>query len=183
MAGLVASDGDTAGELAVRRARALARSGQFRRAEEVARAALPGVTDPAVYSELMRVTIFAHSTRGHVPGVMRILDETLRLPLSERARRVVTEHRAYMSILGGADPVPEEPISADPLALTINGLGAEVLRTYLLGELAVSLEYAWEASRRVGTADVDSDEGVSAYVWPTVVELALHGPEAAVSRR
>jgi DNA-binding CsgD family transcriptional regulator len=127
----------------------------------------------------MRVTIFAHSTRGDVPGVMRILDETLRLPLSERARRVVTDHRAYMSILGGADPVPEEPISADPLALTINGLGAEVLRTYLLGQLAVSLEYAWEASRRVGTADVDSNEGASADVWPPVVELAHHGPEAA----
>jgi DNA-binding CsgD family transcriptional regulator len=179
VAGAVESDRDTAGELAVRRARALARSGQFRRAQEVAEAALPGVGDPRVYAGLMRVVIFSYSTRADIPGVMKVLDETLQLPLSERVRRVVSEHRAYMSILGGTGPVPEQPLASDPTSLTINGLGAEVLRTYLLGELPQALEYAWEASRMVGTEDVDADEGGSADIWPPIIELVHHGPEAA----
>jgi DNA-binding CsgD family transcriptional regulator len=177
--GAVEPDHDTAGQLAVRRARALARSGQFRRAQEVAQAALPGVRDPAVYSGLMRVVIFSHSTRADIPGVMKVLDETLQLPLSDRVRRVVSEHRALMSILGGTGPVPDRPLSPDPMSLTINGLGAEVLRTYLVGDLPQALEYAWEASRRLGTPDVDADEGGSADIWPPIVELMHHGPEAA----
>jgi len=179
VAGAVQPDLDAAAELAARRARALARSGQFRRAEEIAQAALPDVRDPAVYSELMRVTIFSRSTRADVPGVLAALDETLRLPVPDRTRRVLTEHRAYMSLLGGTGPVPEEPIGPDPASLALNGLVAEALRNYLLGQLPAAVEYAWEASRRVGAPDVDPNEGASADVWPPVFELAQHGPQAA----
>ena len=179
VAGFVEPDVDSAGELAVRRARALARSGQFRRAQEVAQAALPGVRDTTVYSGLMRVLIFSFSTRADLPGVMKVLDETLQLPLPDRVRRVVSEHRASMSILGGLEPVPERPLGPDLESLTLNGVAAEVFRTYLLGELPRSLEYAWEASRRLGTGDVDADEGGSADIWPPIVELADRGPRAA----
>ena len=179
VAGVVEPDVDSAGELAVRRARALARSGQFRRAQEVAQAALPGVRDTTVYSGLMRVLIFSFSTRADLPGVMKVLDETLQLPLPDRVRRVVSEHRASMSILGGLEPVPERPLGPDLESLTLNGVAAEVFRTYLLGELPRSLEYAWEASRRLGTGDVDADEGGSADIWPPIVELADRGPRAA----
>jgi DNA-binding CsgD family transcriptional regulator len=172
-------DPDLAAGLAARRARALARSGQFRRAEEIAQAALAGVHDPIVAGELRRVVIFSRTTRADVAGAMAAVDETLLLPIPERVSQVLTDHRSYLGLLGGTGPVPELPISAEPLNATINGLMAEVLRTYLLGQLATSLEYAWEASRRVGTAGVDPNEGLSADVWPPVVELAQHGPDAA----
>ena len=179
VAGAVGPDPDAAAELAVRRARALARSGQFRRADEIAAAALPGVRDPAVFAELKRVRIFALSARGDLPSLMAEIDATLALPLPDRARLVLTDHRSYMSILGGTGPVPESPATQDPLARSINGLLAETLRTYLLGDLRTALEYAWEASRRVGTGEVDPNEGASADVWPPVIELAQHGPAAA----
>jgi DNA-binding CsgD family transcriptional regulator len=175
----VADDVFAAPELAARRARALARSGQFRRAEEVAISALPAVRDPVVFAELRRVVIFARSTRADLSGALEAIDESLALPLPERSRRVLTEHRTYLGILGGTGPVPDDPLAEDPLSLTVTGLVAEVARTYLLGRLPTALEFAWEASRRVGTPDVDPNEGASADVWPPVVELAQHGPEAA----
>jgi len=177
--GTTLPDPDLAAGLAARRARALARSGQFRRAEEVAQAALPNVHDPLVAGELRRVLIFSRTTRADIPGVIDALNGTLDLELPERVRQVLTDHREYVALLAGARPVPETAAVTDPLSLTINGLMTEVLRTYLLGHLAVSSEFAWEASRRVGTSAVDPNEGMSADVWPPVVELAQHGPDAA----
>jgi DNA-binding CsgD family transcriptional regulator len=171
--------GGVSAELAAVRARALARSGQLRRAGEVALAALDGATDPIVVTELMRVMIFSRSTRADLPGVFELIDLVLSGEVPERTRQVLTEHRTYMSLLGGLTAVEVGPTTVDPRSLTLNGLTAETLRCYLTGRTTEALEYAWDTVRRQGTEGVDPNEGASVDVWPPIIELQHNGPAAA----
>ncbi|WP_251746503.1 hypothetical protein [Frankia sp. AiPs1] len=116
-----------AATLAVTRARALARSGQMARAAAVAGDAVARTDDPAVLSELRRVQIFALSTGARVGAALDLVRATLADPLPERARQVLTEHRDLLTLLGGRDPVPADPVGAALGAVTVNGQVAEAL--------------------------------------------------------
>jgi tetratricopeptide (TPR) repeat protein len=168
-----------AAELAATRARALARSGQPRLASEVVAEALGWVSDPRIIGELRRIASFSLATRGDLDGAIAMLDQTLAGQLPDRARRLLTENRWFLTMLAGGAPVPRERFADDPRELTLNGLIAEVLRRYLLGDTGRALEYAWAASRRSLAADFDPNEGQSADIWPRVVALAHLGVNAA----
>jgi DNA-binding CsgD family transcriptional regulator len=172
-------DADAAAQLAIGRARALARDGQLRLAAEVAAEALVRARDPAVVSELRRVEIFTLGVGGHPAEAIDLLDATLSDPLPDGPRRVLTEHRRMLRLLAGREPVPLEPFSADPRELTLNGLIAELLRRHLLGDTGVAVEYAWAAAQRTLTTPVDRNEGLSADVWTPYVTLAHSGADAA----
>lgn len=176
-AGLAEDDTQVTVRLAVGRARALARSGQMLRAEEVARSALAAAQDPAMVAELRRVVIFSLSTRGDVDGALAALDEALAAPLAERVRQVLTEHRRYVSLMGGRAPLHGPPGEGGPV--TLNGLAAEAMRCYLTGSTQRGLELAWEASRRHGSPQTDPNEGQSVDMWPPMLELIHSGPAAA----
>ncbi|MER7763450.1 hypothetical protein [Streptomyces sp. NPDC097619] len=93
-----------AADLAIRRARALARSGQMARAEAVARAALEQTADPARTARLHRVLIFTRTVRGDAPGALALVDATLAGPLPEHLAAALTEHRTQLVQLAGLEP-------------------------------------------------------------------------------
>ncbi|MEW1615938.1 MULTISPECIES: LuxR C-terminal-related transcriptional regulator [unclassified Streptomyces] len=166
-------------ELAIRRSRALARSGQMRRAEAAARTALDMTADPARTVELRRVLIFALTVRGEVAAALALVDEALRGLLPPRVRDILVEHRRQLVQLGGLEPLTLRPPVPDPLELTLTGLVTEAVRLCLTGSPHESAELAWEASRRHMSTGVDPYEGVSSDIWPPFVELFLGGPRAA----
>ena len=168
-------------ELAVGRSRALARSGQLRRAEESARAALPAATDPADVAELSRVLIFALTMRGEVPAVLRLIERTLAGPMPRRAREILTDHRRQAVQLAGLEPLALGPPVPDPRTLTLTGLTCEAVRACLTGYPQVAIELAWEASRHHMSRAVDPYEGISGDIWPPFIELHLGGPVAAAA--
>jgi DNA-binding CsgD family transcriptional regulator len=172
-------DAAVAAELAVTRARALARSGQLQLADQVAAEALGWATDPQIVAELRRVAIFAASTGGRIDDAIALIDAALGGPLPDRPRRILTEHRQFLILLAGRRPVALEPLAADPRDLTLNGLVTELLRRFLLGDTGVALEYAWAASKRSLTRDLDPNEGLSAELWTPYVALGHAGADAA----
>ncbi|MCX4744630.1 LuxR C-terminal-related transcriptional regulator [Kitasatospora sp. NBC_01287] len=173
--------GSAATELAVGRARALARSGQLRRAEESARGALASATGPSDRVELSRVLIFALTLRGEVPAALRLIDETLAGPVPARVRDILTDHRQQAAQLAGLAPLPLGPPVADPRTLTLTGLVCEAVRACLTGHPQVAIELAWEASRQHMSRDVDPYEGLSGDIWPPFIELSLGGPASATA--
>jgi DNA-binding CsgD family transcriptional regulator len=172
-------DAAVAAELAVTRARALARSGQLQLAVEIAADALGWATEPEVAAELRRIAIFAASTRGQLDEGIALIDVALAGPMPDRPRRILTDHRRFLALLRGREPVPLEALAADPRELTLNGLIAELLRRFLLGDTGVALEYAWAASRRSLAGSLDPNEGLSADLWTPFVALAHAGADVA----
>ncbi|MFK0229897.1 LuxR C-terminal-related transcriptional regulator [Streptomyces sp. NPDC090303] len=166
-------------DLAIRRARALARSGQMRRAETVARTALRHTTDAGRAVQFRRILIFVLSVRGDVPGALALVDAALAEPVEPRVAAILAEHRTQLSQLAGVRPLALTPPAPDPLALTLTGLTAEAMRLCLTGEPGPARELAWEASRRHMTRGVDPYEGASSDIWPPFVELMAAGPTAA----
>ncbi len=176
---LATDDADVAAELAIGRARALARDGQLRLAAETAAQALTRARDPAIVGELRRVEIFTLSVGGRPREAMALVDATLSAPLPDAPRRVLTDHRRMLLLLDGSEPVPLAPFTDEPRELTLNGLIAELLRRYLLGDTGVAVEYAWAATQRTLTAPIDPHEGMSAELWTPFVTLAHAGADAA----
>ncbi|WP_308358366.1 LuxR C-terminal-related transcriptional regulator [Streptomyces sp. NEAU-Y11] len=166
-------------ELAVRRSRALARSGQMRRAEEVARSALTTAIDPAQTVELSRALIFALTVQGKTSEALALIDRTPFDTASPRVHAIMEDHRRQLSLLGGLRPLPLRPPVDDPLELTLTGLVTEALRLCLTGSPRSAVELAWEASRRHRSAEVDPYEGSASDVWPPFVEAFLNGPRTA----
>ncbi|MBC3840608.1 hypothetical protein GXW82_11080 [Streptacidiphilus sp. 4-A2] len=175
------ADGSAAAavKLAIGRTRALARSGQMRRAEETARTALALATDPADAVALNRVLIFAATTRGDTESALEMVDRTLAQPTPEHVRAVLTDHRRQLVQLGGLEPLALHPPVPDPHTLTLTGLVTEAVRNWLTGAPQVAVELAWEASRLHMAAHVDPYEGSSGDVWPPLIELYRGGPAAA----
>ncbi|MEV7833570.1 LuxR C-terminal-related transcriptional regulator [Streptomyces subrutilus] len=165
-------------ELAVRRSRALARSGQMRRAEEVARTSLAVATLPAHRVELRRALLFALTLQGKTVEALALIDGT-RSAASGHVRDILDEHRLQLVQLGGLEPFALRPPVADPLELTLTGLAAEAVRLCLTGSPELGAELAWEASRRHMSSDVDPYEGGSSDVWPPFIELFRGGPRVA----
>ncbi|MFJ4963327.1 LuxR C-terminal-related transcriptional regulator [Streptomyces sp. NPDC088729] len=166
-------------ELAARRSRALARSGQMRRAETAARTALAMTADPVRTVELRRVLIFALTVRGETAAALTLVDEALAGAVPPHVRDILVEHRRQLVQLGGLEPLALRPPVPDPLELTLTGLVTEAVRLCLTGSPHAGAELAWEASRRHMSAGVDPYEGVSSDIWPPFVELFLGGPRAA----
>jgi DNA-binding CsgD family transcriptional regulator len=81
-------------------------------------------------------------------------------------------------LLAGRGPVQLEPLADDPRQLTVNGLITELLRRFLLGDTGVALEYAWAASQRSLTIEVDPNEGLSADLWTPYIALGHAGADA-----
>ncbi|MFJ2847646.1 AAA ATPase domain-containing protein [Streptomyces sp. LamerLS-31b] len=183
LAGPVAAGGSSraAVELAIRRSRALARSGRPSRAETVARTALDHATDPVQTVKLSRVLIFTLTLRGRVPEALALVDASLDAPVSGHVRDIIGQHRAQLVQLAGLQPLLLSPPVADPRELTLTGLVTEAVRLSLIGHPTVALELAWEASRQHMSAEVDPYEGASSDLWPPFVELHVEGPRAAWS--
>ena len=177
--GSVGASAVAAVKLAIGRTRALARSGQMRRAEETARTALVLAEDPADVVALNRVLIFAATTRGDTGLALEMVDRTLSRPLPEHVRAILTDHRRQLVQLGGLEPLALRSPVPDPHALTLTGLVTEAVRNCLTGAPHVAVELAWEASRQHRSPHVDPDEGSSGDVWPPFIELYLGGPAAA----
>ncbi|GAC68117.1 helix-turn-helix transcriptional regulator [Gordonia soli] len=170
--------------LSVERALALARSGQLAQADEVARDALSVAGDVDAIARLIRVRMFALTVRGARDEVLEMIEETLTFPLPEVSRRIITDHRSYVRLLGGAGPIPLEPYVDTVGELSLTGLVAEALRSCLTGATFAAVEYAAEASRRFMTEEAsDSSEGASADLWPPFIEMYHRGPKAAAESR
>ncbi|WP_371793405.1 LuxR C-terminal-related transcriptional regulator [Streptomyces sp. NBC_01471] len=165
--------------LAVRRARALSRSGQMTQAETVARTALLHATEPRQTDELRLVLIFALSARGEAHEALSLMNEALDEASPSRARDVLQQQHRQLTQLGGLEPLALRPPTANPLALTLTGLVTEAVRLCLTGSPHLAVELAWEASRRHMSRGVRPYEGSSSDIWPPFVELAASGPRAA----
>jgi DNA-binding NarL/FixJ family response regulator len=175
------TDMSVAADLAAGRARALSRSGQIRAAAEIATEALTWAADPAAVAELNRVALFTLTAGGRYAEAIDSAHRLLAGPLPDSLRRLLGDHLHFLQLLAGQTPVPTTPIAADPREVTMNGLVAEALRRYLLGDTAVALEYAWAASRRSMPQKVEQNEGMSADLWVPYVVLAHQGPIDALS--
>ncbi|MER6462066.1 LuxR C-terminal-related transcriptional regulator [Streptomyces sp. NPDC001288] len=176
----VAAGSSTASvSLAIRRARALARSGQPSRAETVARTALVHAAEPRQIIELRRAVVFALTLRGRAREALAEVEEALAAPVDARVRDILEQHRRQLTQLGGLEPLSLRPPAAEPLALTVTGLATEAVRLFLGGLPHLAVELSWEASRRHMSRSVDPYEGASSDVWPPLVELFANGPRAA----
>ncbi|RPK55969.1 putative HTH-type transcriptional regulator [Streptomyces sp. ADI96-02] len=165
--------------LAIRRARALSRSGRTSQAKTVARTALSHAAEPRQVEELRRVLIFALTAQGEAEEALSLVNRTIGEASSSHTRDVLQQHRRQLTQLGGLEPLALRPLTADPLTLTPTGLASEAVRLCLTGSPHLAVELAWEASRRNSSSDAYADEGASSHIWPPFVELSANGPRAA----
>ncbi|NDK88152.1 AAA family ATPase [Gordonia desulfuricans] len=160
-------------------AKALARTGQLRRASEVAAEGVGITTDIDELAMLLRIQMFTLIAQGRTAEARRLIVETLELPVGDAAERTLRDLLAYLGILEGGAAVPESPFDT---ATSPTGLVTEALRQFLRGEFTGCLELAMEASRLEGAApDTDRAVTTSADIWPPLIELYANGPRAAAT--
>lgn len=166
-------------------ATALARSGQLTRASQVAAEGLAIATDVDEMSQLLRIRLFALTTKGDTERARELIDETLRLPVGDDVAQALDDLRSYLGVLDGAAPVPQTPffdVAREAETRSVPGLIGEGLRRFVLGDGDEALRLTLIASRR---QDAEAESPVSAnssaYIWPPLVQNYAHGPAAAAA--
>ncbi|MGW0038690.1 LuxR C-terminal-related transcriptional regulator [Gordonia sp. NPDC003376] len=159
-------------------ATALARTGQLRRASEVAAEGVAATTDIDELAALLRIQMFTLIAQARTDEARTLITDTLALPVGDDTARTLRELLAYLGILEGTAPVPAAPFRIAGASTT--GVVAESLRLFLRGEFTVCLDLAMEASRREGSvSDPAGPATTSADIWPPLIELYANGPQAA----
>lgn len=177
------TSGSTAPGVNVALAVALARTGQLARASTVAEEGLTQATEIPEIADLLRIQLFSLIAKGDTGQARSLIDQTLQLPLADDVAQGLIDLRHYLNLLDCATPVPLEPffdIERDGPGRSVQGLVAEALRLFLIGQVEDGLRLALAASARQGE-DVGSGglATSSADIWPPLVGLYTRGPAAA----
>ncbi|MEE3853283.1 LuxR C-terminal-related transcriptional regulator [Gordonia sp. LSe1-13] len=162
---------------------ALARTGRLARAATVAAEGLAVSTDIDEMADLTRIQLFVLIAKGDSARVNELIDETLALPVGDDVAETLTDLRRYVGLLDGATPVPDEPffdIERDAGTRSVQGLIAESLRLFLIGQVEDGLRLALLASQRQNESQVaGGPANSSADIWPPLIGVYTRGPAAA----
>ncbi|MGV9794664.1 LuxR C-terminal-related transcriptional regulator [Gordonia sp. NPDC003422] len=164
-------------------AMALARSGQLDRASDVAAEGLAHAADIDEITNLHSILLFALINKGDTDRACELIDETLQLPVGDEVTETLRDLRSYNRVLDGSEPIPLSPlfdVDTETQTRSVPGVVGEGLRRFLVGDLDEALRLSLLASRRAGDDNVSGvSANSSADVWPPLIELFAHGPNAA----
>jgi len=176
----LAGDGPQAAEIALARAGALAASGRMAEAERVARDGLRRATDPAIRTDLTRLTLHAMISGAHSDAALATLDGLLARDLPTPQLSALAELRRWVVVLDGRAPVDATVPPGRPGTRSGAALVPAALELFLHARCETALALAVEAgdARRTGGGPGWAD-GATAPIWPASIALYARGPEEA----
>ncbi|WP_182348051.1 helix-turn-helix transcriptional regulator [Tomitella gaofuii] len=163
--------------LTLARARALAGSGQLRKAGDLARGALQSTEDDEIAVALRGLIIFTALTLGDVQETLTEIEATLRRPLPPSAAGRLADLADWARALAGlpdAGPVASSTTTAEHVSST--RVLATAIRLMTAGRPVAALEWALLAAGEPQAGGMHWNAGGTAEVWPPIIELHARGP-------
>ncbi|WP_200175810.1 AAA family ATPase, partial [Tomitella cavernea] len=164
--------------LTLARARALAGSGQLRKAGDLARGALQTAEDDEIAVALRGLIIFTSLTLGDVRATLAEIGSALRRPLPPPAAGRLADLADWARALAGlpdAGPVASSTAGTTEHVSSTRAL-TTAIRLMTAGRPVAALEWALLAAGEPQAGGMHWNAGGTAEVWPPIIELHARGP-------